>query len=490
MVEKRPTLTLKPVIDVLSSDDDMRVDLYTFDLLLPCRRYEINYKIALLGNISPTLEFLLRLVKTVDGLEEDEARTFFGFSRTEMEYVISEATTPGYVDRIESRLWLTVAGDALFSEGGSQPAIFKVESRSKQFGFDQLSLSPERRMPLDRLEMLLPDLSTDSPFGGGAPSKVVGERFRQFFRELGDREERRSKRRNLYSIDSVVPAERYQVPIRLNVYCQASSPTLPEVDLSSWRPEQELSDRPQVEKAIGEFVSALSLTVQEDQSAYEMLMEFAPDFFKEYRTGRGFAAARYWRYAITHQGDTRLDRQTIPIAGSLTTRSNLDKVFRLIDSRVRESGQPSVILSIPCQRKNWGATTLLREANISIKQKLLIETEDENASPETICLVPGRPQKYLAEAFDVAAGIDYHEIPQSIELYVIPSVAVVVLAHTPVGAPIGIPVPLGFASLDAAVVRRVEEAVLDKVVRFIDRDHLRSRIEIALAPSPQVALDE
>jgi len=150
MVEKRPTLTLKPFIDVLSSDDDMRVDLYTFDLLLPCRRYEINYKIALLGNISPTLEFLLRLVRTVDGLEEDEARTFFGFSRTEMEYVISEATTPGYVDRIESRLWLTVAGDALFSEGGSQPAIFNVESRSKQFGFDQLSLSPEYRSIVSR----------------------------------------------------------------------------------------------------------------------------------------------------------------------------------------------------------------------------------------------------------------------------------------------------------------------------------------------------
>jgi len=478
MADKRKTLTLKPSTELFSPEEDIRVELHTYDLLLPCRRYEIGYKVALLGNISPTLEFLLRLLKSVDGIDEDEARAFFGYSRTEMEYVLAEATAPGYVDRRDGRLWLTTAGDHLFVEGGDEPAIFAVEKRRKEYGFDQLSLSPERPVALDRVEMYLPDLSVDSPFGGGNPSRAVGERFRYFFRELSDRQEKRSKRRNLYSIDSVVPSDRYQVSVRIKIYCQASSPNVPEIDLSSWRPDQELSDRPQVEKAVGEFVGSLETNSSRDAEVHEIFMGLAAEFFKEYSFSRGgLSVGRYWKYAVGHRGEIRVDRRTIPLAGSLTTKDNLERVLRIVDAGLRESAPPPIVVVVPPLIKHWGATSLLRDANLLVRQKLRVERKDEVREPEVICIMPGKHPKYLNETFDQVVGIDFHELPPGLEFLLIPGVAVVALFHAPLGTSMGVPAPFGFASFDADVVKRAGSLIVDKVVRFIERDHIRSRIE-------------
>jgi hypothetical protein len=97
---KRPTLSLKGTI-VAGSEDDVRVEIGVYDVLLPCRRFEIDYKVAVLGRVSPSLEFMLRLLKTAPGISEDDAAAFFGYSNAEMEYVLNEATTPAYVDRMD-----------------------------------------------------------------------------------------------------------------------------------------------------------------------------------------------------------------------------------------------------------------------------------------------------------------------------------------------------------------------------------------------------
>jgi len=50
--------------------------------------------------------------------------------------VLAEAEAPGYVERRDGRLWLTVAGDGLFRDGSSEPQIFAVEPRRREVGFD------------------------------------------------------------------------------------------------------------------------------------------------------------------------------------------------------------------------------------------------------------------------------------------------------------------------------------------------------------------
>ena len=484
MTTERPILRLKTPNEGDHQEEELRVDLFTFDVLLPCRRYEVAYKVAVLGNISPTLEFLLRLVKAVDGIDEEEARAFFGYSRVEMEYVLSEGTSPGYVDRVESRLWLTTSGDALFSEGGDEPAIFAVENRRSAFGFDQLSLAPQQWVSMDRMEMHLPDLSIDTPFGGSSPSKAVEGRFNYFFRELGDKADReRSKRRNLYSIDGVTPGDRFQTPVRINVFCRVSTPSVGEIDLAAWRPDQEMTDRPEIEKAVGEFVADLTVPriAQYDDAAYRVLTELAPDFFKEYMTANGLSVHRFWRYAASHSGETRVDRKTIPLAGSLLTRENMEKALRIVDAGLKRTIPPEVFISVPCVRKYWGATTLTRELNALLRTKLRKEGEDGATEPDAICIFVDKVPKYVNDCFDVVVCVDTMDLPQSLELQVIPGIAVIGLVHAPLGANHGLPVPLGFASFDPKVLKAAEDMVADKVCRFITRDVVRDRLDACLS---------
>ncbi len=95
--KKRPVLRLKRD-GLVPADEDRRVEMGVYDLLLPCRRFEITYKVAVLKQVSPTLEFLLRLIKAIPGIGEDDVRQFFDYSRTEMEYVFAEASAPGYIE--------------------------------------------------------------------------------------------------------------------------------------------------------------------------------------------------------------------------------------------------------------------------------------------------------------------------------------------------------------------------------------------------------
>src|ERR1700722_5096628 len=112
----RPILSLKGN-ELVPPNEDRRVEINVYDILVPCRRFEVAYKVAILGQLSPSLEFLLRLIKVVPGIAEGDAAAFFGYSPREMSYVIEEAYGPGYINRDESRLWLTAAGDTLFNDG-------------------------------------------------------------------------------------------------------------------------------------------------------------------------------------------------------------------------------------------------------------------------------------------------------------------------------------------------------------------------------------
>ena len=53
------------------------LEVAVYNTILPCRRFVVSYKLAVLGRVSLTTEFLLRLLKATDGLDETKAATFF-----------------------------------------------------------------------------------------------------------------------------------------------------------------------------------------------------------------------------------------------------------------------------------------------------------------------------------------------------------------------------------------------------------------------------
>lgn len=479
----RPLLRLKSN-ELVPAEEDRRVEIGIYDVLLPCRKYDVSYKVAVLGKVSPSLEFLLRVVKAVPGISVESAAAFFGFSRKEMAYVIDEAIGPGFAEIREGRLWLTTAGDALFKDGEDEPSIYSVEERNRSVGFDLLAIAPQPPRPLDTIEQWLPELPIEDGAATGKVADKIFERFGRFFHELSDRKDREQfQRRDLYSIDKVVPKERFQVPLRIRAFAQASNPSLPEIDLSSWRPDYEVADRPQIENAAALLLGDLKVTVNQINAAaaYEVLTDLAPEFLKEFITRSGLSVNRYWREAVGRAGEPRSDRRTVPIVGPLCAEENTKRLRSILDYGMRDGETPKLAFSIAPQAPLWGASTQQRDALSLIRRAVGLKSIADAPEMKLVCLFSGQPPRYVQHTFDEVHCSESIEFPAALELFLIPDCTIVAIVHAPIGASSGHAVPLGFASFDKDVVARAQALVADRLGRFVQDDEQYAQYYRALA---------
>lgn len=466
--QKRPTLTLNghPV-----AEDDRPFDLAVYDVLLPCRRFGIEHKVAVLGRVSLTAEFVLRLLKSADGIPEMDAAEFFGFDRRDMAFVLSEVEGPGYVERREGRLWLTSGGLALFPQGAAQPQLFDVEKRHENVGFDLLSLAPVDPKFLDEFERRLPELPISNPEFVSAATAQIPSAFRRFYLEIGNRRERNAEtRKSLYSIDAVTPGDRFSSTVRVNLRSTGLHPSVGELDLGEWRSEQEQLDRESVLNSASAFVDQLRVARRSDDgAAYGVLLEVAPEFLKDFTRKDGLAIERYYRDALTRAGDVRSDRPTIPILGSLFARTNVRRFAEVLQYALRATDRPSSVLWLSPMLSRWGSTRALPELLRHLKASLRRNSNDDpdGTSPTTVCLVAGRPDGHLDKAFDQMAISDAPRFPPALEVLLIPKVAAVVSVHAPILEQLGLPVPLGIMSFDQRVVTRVQDYLSSRCSTYV-----------------------
>ena len=471
---RRPLLRLKGR-ELVPPEEDRRVGLEVFDVLLPCRNYEVKYKVASLGQVSPTLEFLLRLAKSTPGISDADAASFFGYSPSEMAYVLEEAFGPGYLERKAGRLWLTMSGESLFREGEKEPTIYSVESRCRSFGFDLMAIAPQVRRWLEPIEMFLPELLSEDPAGTGRVAERLPGRFRQFFRELADQADRGGlERRDIYSIDPVVsPGERYQMPIRVFTYAQASNPNAPEIDLSLWRPDHEVADRPEIERAVALFVKDQQTSVNQldAASAYQVLVDLAPEFLKDFTTRSGFSEGRYWRESVSRAGEPRIDRKTIPIVGSLLLPENIKRLQAVLDYGLPNAAEvPGNVFAVAPQTRRWGATTQQTDMLTLVQEKVARAfPAADRGEMKTTCLYVGKPAPYIQKAFDEVLLSNVERFPKVLEILLVPGVALAAVVHAPLGSSTGNPVPLGLASFDPSVVDRGYRYLMDRFEPYLNK---------------------
>jgi hypothetical protein len=245
-------------------------------------------------------------------------------------------------------------------------------------------------------------------------------------------------RPDLYSIDRVVPQDRFQSPVRIRAYAQASKPSIAEIDLSVWRPDHEVVDRREIETAAARFIEDMKTSAKSLDAAvaYGKLIDFAPDFLQEYSTRASLSVNRYWREAVRRAGEPRTDRRTIPIVGSLCLRENLARLLSIIDYGLHGKQElPETILSVAPQIPNWGATTVQREILSEIKRIIgsTASGPDQN-DMRSVCLFNGRPPRYLERAFDEVRTAAVSEFPAALEILLVPHVAAFVIVHAPIGA--------------------------------------------------------
>ncbi|MCB1504634.1 MAG: hypothetical protein KDJ47_06615 [Hyphomicrobiaceae bacterium] len=475
----RSILSLTPLVD--DAEADQPLELAVYDILLPCRRFTIDHKVAMLGSVSLTSEFMLRLVRSVEGIRETHAADFFGFDRREMSFVISEVEAHGYLERADGRLWLTKAGEALFRAGSQHPEIFEVEQRSERVGFDLIALAPQEFTPLDKFQVYLPELKLADPSLASSATDQMYSAFRKHYLETTNRRDQSSKR-SLYSIDRIVAAERFSSPIRISVRSTGLHPSIAEPDLSNWRPENERDDRGAIVQAAAKFIETLEASRRpDDRASYQILSELAPEFLREFIRRDGLAIERYYREAFTRVGEVRSDRPTIPLLGSLFTRGNTGKFLEVAAYAVRPLVvQPAFAIWLTPQMGNWGATQLLPEILNQIKSNILRTPSEGEMDPKTIAMVAGKPAKYLEFAFDIVATSESPRSPPRLEILIIPGALVAATIAAPINTPTGTPVPLGLLSFDSAVVQRAQAYVGELIADYTFPPGLYQAVEMAL----------
>lgn len=489
----RRKLTLRPRGSLIDEADDGPLRLGMHDFTLPCRNFVVEHKVAEVGKVSITAEFLLRLLKAVGRCTEEEAAAFFGYNRPEMSYVLNEVQQADFVVRSEGRLSLTATGHALFRAGQDEPAIYEVERKTARVGFDLISLAPQERASLSLFEIKLPELPIQDPKRVAIATDLVPLSFRRFYGEIAPRTDPTTTvRRSLYSIDGVTAKERYSALVRVHVNSTGMRPTVGEIDLSDWRSEFERADRGAVATSAASMLEKLTISKRsDDPEAYGLLIELAPEYLKEYTRRDGLAVERFYRYAYASHGEVRSDRPTVPLVGSVFTLENARRLFEVVTYALRRKRRPpEAIFWIVPQLPLWGSTTVLPDildhavSRIdSVNQDLLAKQ-----SVVTVALTATKPDRWVSTAFKLNYCAERRVFPSGFEMVLAPGIFTAALVHAPVGAQSGLAVPLGIVSFDENVVARAT-ALLERVLMaYRPKDQLIRQLEQAVAEKGEKSL--
>ncbi|MCH1920372.1 hypothetical protein L9G15_13130 [Shewanella sp. A3A] len=445
-----------------SHDEDISsVDIGIYDVLLPCRRYRVSFKVAEIGKVSLTTEFLLRLIHTVDGMPESSVAKFFNFESQEMTFLLNDAVSLGYISRDAGRLWLTTAGRQLFVPWDEAPQIYNVDTRTMSVGFDMLSFSPEEKTWMEHFDNRLPELPIDPLVASTAKDKIPTS-FKNHFTDLTlRRHSRHDARKKLYSIDEIVPTERFTAIVPVVVKSLRANPALGEPDLLIWRSEEQLENRYQITSAVARFVDELRMDLPFDADKhYKILADLAPNLMRDYLGEEGVSAERFYRdISLLKGAGFRQNRQTVPILGPLiSTRGT-----RLLLDGLKRTCANSQVTCIPRKfywraptNPHWGLSRALPKLCDGICEYLATKVGEDIPRVVPVLIREERtrgPERAFSEIQDIRPN----SLPSSVEIILVPGLLVAVVVHLPVQAMNGHAVPLGFISIEAEVVASAEQ---------------------------------
>jgi hypothetical protein len=468
----KPRLSLPKGIRTLDHDEPF--DVAVFDLLLPCRNFEVKHKVTESGRVSMTAEFLLRLLRASDGFDETDFERFFGFDAVERSFVLREAEEAGYVERRNGRLWLTSIGRGLFKEGEEEPVIYEVEQRTVRAGFDLLSFAPSAGESISKFDQWLPEVKVAETARLAAAKEIIRDRFRRFYGEFSSKmRSDPQKRRFLYSVDHVEPSNRFSNVVRVVAKSTFRQPGSIEPDLSDWKVGYELEDRGEIVESCASFLAGLSRERHPgDATALKLLTEVAPEFMASFARGGQISPSLLVRRGIGSKTSTEMQSApafTDAIAGSLFTNANFRKVMDTLRNAVdlRKVLPGSCMWLVP-QISAWGATRALPIMLDQITDRLGADDRQspDEKPPRSIALVAGRQPNHLTEAFElVVSGHDVAGIPPGLEIMLIPGLMAAICIHLPVEAARAFPVPVGLLTFDEQVIERIR-SILQECSRY------------------------
>lgn len=449
------------------------IEVDALDVRLPCRSFNIRYKIAEAGQHSLSSEFLLRLLKVSGDVSEETVAGFFGFDAAETAFAIGEAERRGLVSRAAGRVYLTAAGRDAFAKGGGKPHLYEVHQKRGKFDFDALSFAPAKTRPLDEFTRELSELPVSDPNRIAHASQEARDAFRRHFREfLQDRSDKDFDRKGLYAIDEVVSDRRRDEVVPIKISVTADSPDRAQTSVSEWRTGYELDSRSEVLSSVATFVSGLEVDSNwTSEDAYGALVDVVPDQASRFRRKPRFDRAAYFRNAARLVGEVQANRRTIPVVGSVWTNRNvarLGSAARLL-RRDRTGGGSPIAFWLRPALSHWGSSIGLPDVAEAVMADMEID-EQGAAPPRPVCIGAGPPAPHSCgarsrRAFGRFLALPPAASPQGLEVFLVPRRLAIVLVHGTLVAGRGYPVPLGVLSVEPVVIERVHGLVSDILSR-------------------------
>lgn len=437
------------------------VDVNLIEARLPCRTFRIGYKVAETAEFSLTTEFLLRLSRLADGMQESAVSEFFGFTTDETRFIVDFVESAGYARRKNGRVYLTESGHALFS-GGDEPALFEVRSKLERFDFDLIAVTPaDRGRPLTPFEYAFPELELSNIEDQERLSKRIFKSFSRFFNEFRfKRGGSKLEKQTLYTIDDIQAEQRYSSTLPITITVRTDDPTFPETNLHAWRTGMELEDRATIVESCANLAKKIRIRAdQVSPEVEEWFVDCASDQLSRYFKTGSFDTAAFFRATVRQAGELRIDRRTVRIIGSLWTEANRARLASALKYALAHSVQPPPMqFWVSPETPYWGMTPRLPEILDVVRRHF---RTDEQDIPYVRAVIVGeeagiRPFKRL---FDCVVNIESSPLSSGLEVFLLPAHVAYVAVHTPVGVKEGYPIPLGILSFDSNVVTRVQKLV-------------------------------
>jgi hypothetical protein len=446
---------------VAYSEKEIEIDV--IDVLVPCRKYAISYKVAELGKVSLTSEFLLRLVYTVEGVSEADVAAYFGFNDAEVAFIVNEMDSLGFLDRRQGELWLSLAGRELFKYGSDEPEIYSIEARSEQYCFDLISFAPAEADRLSSFEAALPELK-GTPEKIAVGSKNVIAAFKRYFDSVVRRTLLPASRQTLCTVDLVTPLKRYADATTMLVRAKADSPGIVEPDFSDRWSGFDLDDRADIVNSAAMLLKTGRVFPNLlDAKAFNQLAMLAPEIMADFTKAGDVRPDALLRETTRRKGQLRIDRPTTLIVGTLFTDGNARRLWQALEysaRRVPHSLLPEAFLWQVPIIPYWGTTRRLLKVSEAISQSAADDETQEPMFP--IGVVAGSPPRHLGVAFDDVISSRGRTLGLgSLELLLVPGRIAAVLIHAAFGEGESYPVPLGILSFDPNVVERATGLMRD-----------------------------
>jgi hypothetical protein len=437
------------------------VDVNLIEARLPCRTFRIGYKVAETAEFSLTTEFLLRLSRLADGMQESSVAEFFGFNTDETRFIVDFVESAGYARRKNGRVYLTESGHALFS-GGDEPALFEVRTKLERFDFDLIAFAPDDRgKPLTAFEYAFPELELSNTEVQGRPSERIFKSFSRFFNEFRfKRGGSKLEKQTLYTIDDIQTEQRYSSTLPITITVRTDDPTFPETNLFAWRTGMELEDRAPIVESCANLVKKIRICADHvSPEAEEWFADCAPDQLSRYFKNGSFDAAGFFRATVRQAGELRIDRRTVRIIGSLWTDPNRARFASALKYALAHSAHaPAMQFWVSPETPYAGLTSRLPEMLDVVSRNFRAEEQD---GPSVRAVIVGekagtRPFRQL---FDCVINIESSPLSSGLEVFLLPAHVAYVALYTPVGVKEGLPIPLGILSFDSNVIERVQKLV-------------------------------